>query len=77
MYFSICGLVIINSEAVPERRRLLVGWVVFPVDKVRVVIDQDQDEYDTGECVGEDVDDEDRDDDLVEPAALLLRAHRH
>ena len=47
------------------------------MDKVRVVIDQDQDEYDTGECVGEDVDDEDRDDDLVEPAALLLRAHRH
>ena len=65
----------INGEAIPERLGLLICWVVSPVNQVRVVVDQDQHEYDTGESVGEDVDDDDGDDDMVEPAALLLGTH--
>ena len=73
--------IIINSEAVSKCVRFLVCWIIFPGQEVcvevGVIVDHDENEHDTGQDVSDDVADNDRDDYLVQAAALLLRAHRH
>ena len=60
---------------------LLVCWIIFPVYEVTielgVVVEHHEDEDHAGQDVGDDVDEDDGKDHLVQTTALLLRADGH
>ena len=60
---------------------LLVCWIILPVYEVTVelgvIVEHHEDEDHTGEDVGDDVDEDDGENNLVETGALLLRADRY